>query len=594
MRGGAVLGEGNYGRVCTLDDLPGDPQTRYVLEQMSLDTGMLPPEQLSKREMVRKYGDKLVFKADVGDAGLLEGEGAVNADLLKALARRATDNTAVDGITPLYLRGRTVLLSVRQPTAANSRAEQYRMYQVYHRGGPPPPPPKAAKESFPIYRYMNGSLRDLGHRYPGMTLQHLLDAARAVVRCLHALLGVDAHHRDIKPDNILFRLVGAPPKLRDVAALDHLLQAGKAKPKFVISDFGTLCIRPTLKELGDWSGTPGFMCPLTYDRDTKDFLKDMREHLRYYPIPAPGGGLLDEDAILRSYRVAVARVRQLHGNGGRNSNGGSRNSNGGRRNSSSSEGTPPGYHPIGDDDTPAEDVLYRVFSKGDIFALGVSLADFEAQDRRDEHRMAPVLELAHRLIMGGPGDLWYIRDVDSGLKALRARLRRRGHLDTPVRLVHARRPASSTPRVQTTFATEDEEDDREDDEEEDGEDESDREEEDGGRGGTSGWDRDSARSDRNGRSGDGDYGKFRYQAGRLPNAARLPTLVDARLTPGNREIPGWAPPNARLTPGWAPNAPRLREAEAFAGGMRVPMQVRALAAYPDAGRDEGRIRKIVV
>jgi hypothetical protein len=48
----------------------------------------------------------------------------------------------------------------------------------------------------------------------------------------------------------------------------------------------------------------------------------------------------------------------------------------------------------------------------------LQVANFEAQDRRDEHRMAPVLELAHRLILGRAGDLWYIRDVSWSARML--------------------------------------------------------------------------------------------------------------------------------------------------------------------------------
>ena len=334
--GGVVIGEGGYGSVHTIDDLPPG---NYTVDFVNLKDGAIHSLPATREELVKRLGHRVVYKNVTHVSSHQNDDGGGNSntkttddskrarprrrflaefmerwsnkevgkeerakwDFFTQIARKGVRFPPVNTLMPLYRQGDDVFLSIRN-----------------------------ADVLFPLYRYMHGDLVTFGHYY-NTTVGNLIDIATAVLDCLTALQVFGGiHHVDIKPENVLFRVRGvrpkaAPPKaespeetrfhgiLSGMVAAATLGGIKKKEPEFVLSDFGSAVSNPSFRDLRDARGTPGYLCPLVYDT-FDEFRADHERLFRKYAV-APAGmeSRLTAEALWESFgnRVVQRSMRTL-------------------------------------------------------------------------------------------------------------------------------------------------------------------------------------------------------------------------------------------------------------------------------------------
>jgi serine/threonine protein kinase len=392
-----VLGEGGNGRVRTLHDLPDGP-----LQVVSVDVekAQLLLEPTTRELMVARYALDIVFKEmlhaqarpvpapdsrpggavtmhmEQGRRSLasvmrewapreVEREERGKWELFSAFIRRAVQLPPVTALMPLHRNGRRLFLAIRAP------------------GG----------LVLPLYRYMDGDLRLFSKRMPAR-VQHVVAAVRSAINCLSMLvLYAGVHHCDVKPQNILFRVAdpatprppassfasffSAPPPSSspgaarpkpELAELAGVLESRPGAATFVLSDYGSCVMRPTLQDLDTRRGTPGFVSPVaTGPGGREHWLAEFRA-ITASSVHYPGPGL-EAEAVWDSYEPWLAgRARG--------------------------------------DLSP-----YDAFVKNDLYALGVTMLTFAYPPSA---RALP--ELARRLVLGSGGSVDRLLGALTGLK----------------------------------------------------------------------------------------------------------------------------------------------------------------------------------
>ena len=259
----------------TIDDLPDDGM---ILDFVSMRDGALHSVPVTREQLVKRLGHRVVYKemthvsssprenSKSGTrtrarrnkrfmAGFMEKwahkiegrEESAKWDLVSDVLRKGVRFPPISSLMPLYQSNDTVFLSVR-----------------------------TKGHLYPLYRYMHGNLVAFGMYYDA-NVGNVLDMTRAVLECcsmLQVFGGI--HHCDIKPENLLFRVRGVRTKSAPPAADTHEersvhgtlseLVANKGKKlEFVLSDFGSAVSRPSLDDLRQARGTPGYLCPLVHD-----------------------------------------------------------------------------------------------------------------------------------------------------------------------------------------------------------------------------------------------------------------------------------------------------------------------------------------
>ena len=374
-----MLGEGGYGRVLTLDELPeGSSYTvayvcmrppalgggssksgkrrasatatramrssAQVLGAARRD-GLLVEERLTRAELVARLGRHVVFKEPTQRGGSTKGtngtngtkgtngtngtngtsrrtassdwadygEAEGNAMFLLGVSRRMQEQPDVRGLDvpkmmPLY--------QVR----TDAEAHVYVWVQA------------SAGARMPLYRYMFGDFRTYAENYP-VSVGDLLDVCRAVLRALRELLvRADAHHCDLKPENVLFRITNArgldDPRRVVLSKSQHRMVARavaddvtsevfRPRHEFVVSDYGSARIRPD--DISHVRGTRGYLSPFVYGTHQDAYEADFGKQLirRYIAWPTIAEAAPDETAaraiagiVWRSYaRAAGAPIR---------------------------------------------------------------------------------------------------------------------------------------------------------------------------------------------------------------------------------------------------------------------------------------------
>lgn len=252
-----MLGEGGCGRVLTLDELDFRDGAAYdvlVLDQG--DAGIRVAGRAGNlRDLARILGMNAVelFHSVVYKTGLhrLDGSDEVirTSEMLRAIARlnnRAALATVSRTLPILQIGKSSFAIGLRDA----------RNHDVI----------------MPMYARMQGSLFDLRGVIDG---PDVLEAVRAVLDAIAVLRESGSHHRDIKDENILWKM-------------------GKGGGvQYVLSDFGHIKINPTQTALASMRGTEGFMSPLMYGHD--------ESAKRMYQSHMLKNVVLATDAIWNSY-----------------------------------------------------------------------------------------------------------------------------------------------------------------------------------------------------------------------------------------------------------------------------------------------------
>lgn len=227
-RGGAVLGEGGQGRVSTIGDLP-DAISRCPFVTL-VTVNLLDAQPQAQR--TRCSTDKVLimtpfaaFKADITDGSRLRvaatndvrNEFELTERLVLELARDAASRDGTRGSGAKQVGGRD-----RRTGRGDNNAHRRRLAAdlgrltalLVLRGrvvvigviADACVPPGGARPSYhPMYRRMDGSLRDLSKDQPGgLTLRQLTGAVAATLDAMALLDRCGARHGDVKEHNVLY------------------------------------------------------------------------------------------------------------------------------------------------------------------------------------------------------------------------------------------------------------------------------------------------------------------------------------------------------------------------------------------------------
>lgn len=296
QRGGTILGEGGFGRIRTIDDLP---EGKYTVDYVNLRDGELHSVLVTREHIVKLFGNRVVYKEITHKSSVQQRHEPVIknaaprfiADFMKKWTENTDDDVGreetakwsmlsevlrkgvrfppVDVLMPLYSKDDDVFLCIR-----------------------------TTDRLFPVYKYMHGDVVTLGQHYTP-TVNHIIAISTAVLDCCEMLQVFGGiHHCDIKPENVLFRVRGvrprksSPPEFgssmerHEHTVLSEQVRKRKKTLEFVLSDFGSAISSPTARDLRDAIGTGGYMCPLMYD-SFEDFRADYEDRLlrKYAVLP---------------------------------------------------------------------------------------------------------------------------------------------------------------------------------------------------------------------------------------------------------------------------------------------------------------------
>ena len=373
--GGAELGRGGQGAIETMDDLPRFVRGAEAVELVYVDlrTGEERRRGVPTR-LLASMVPGAVFKVGIDDdpdgEATMRDEFTGNLELARVFASGHADDAATS-------RRRWVRV-LAEKTPLLVREDRYLVVGILHAGS-----------YFPMYRRMGGSLHDFMKRFPrDMTVRVALDATLTCLEVLEMMLGVGAHHCDVKEENMLFDVECAGPWSR--SGRSGTRSRGGTSPcrvTFAVADFGLARINPTRVSN---RGTPGSICPLTYPHDDRGKDAFVSKHVVPRHV-APGGA----DDLWASYEKARGTAR----------------------------GT----------------LAPRVHEKGDLFAVGVMLAFFVPRGRgrrrttgedASEHARSvdrsadagrALVDFVTRLLRGDRGSIW---SVEKALRRCRALMRR--------------------------------------------------------------------------------------------------------------------------------------------------------------------------
>ena len=259
--GGQTLGEGGCGRVLTMDELPFKGVAYDVMTLGTTAGGLRAVGRArSLRELAAILGMSAVelFATAVYKVSLHVSDSSDEvmrtAEMLRAVAQlpksRGAWTTIARTLPLLQTRDSAFAVALREVHADADR-----------------------EVLMPLYARMHGSLFDLRGAIAG---PDVLQAVRSVLDALAVLRDAGVHHRDVKDENVLWRMVGS-------------------KAQYVLSDFGHLKSRPSQNATASMRGTEGFMSPLMYGRD-KSAMEQYQSHML-------SNVALNADAVWRSYHA---------------------------------------------------------------------------------------------------------------------------------------------------------------------------------------------------------------------------------------------------------------------------------------------------
>ena len=294
--GGAELGRGGQGIVETMDDLAtalrfanGGTKNvdQVVLVAVDLDDGrILRP--IVKTNELSSWGDAVVFKRRLpgpfipnDDDMTQEFENTIS--LGQKLAKGVQDGKLnQEDIFAIHQASSLLVLEV--PTSTHSTHSTHPTQTVLVVGAQG----NTNTDIYPFYRRLSGTMLHLEATFgiAHITGRHIMLAAKAVLRILTTLRKIDAHHGDIKEENIMW-LAPRPINIKRRSSKSNSSSSKSSSQssqdvQFALGDFGMGPHVSTRQSLSPF-GTPGYQCPLMFP-DTED---GRMKYCSYYPNSLP-------------------------------------------------------------------------------------------------------------------------------------------------------------------------------------------------------------------------------------------------------------------------------------------------------------------